>query len=65
MKNRSQVANTVFDCASVVAAWSTAHLSHQHAVIVQRELADLSTALRRQAVRIRNGDATSVYGDTP
>lgn len=51
----------VEECATKVGAWSTSHLPHDHALIVQGELVRISEYLRKRAEGIRTGTVTGLY----
>lgn len=56
-------AAVVADCASRVGGWSTAHLPHETALAVQKELLGLSHWLQARAMAIRAGTVVGVYDD--
>lgn len=54
-------ASVVDDCATKVGAWSTAHLPHETALVVQLELLSLAYYLRARSKAIRAGTVKGVY----
>jgi len=52
----------VNDCAAKVGSWSTAHLAHEDALMVQKELMKIHDWLRNRALAIKYGNFNGIYG---
>jgi hypothetical protein len=55
------IARAVADCATKVGSWSTAHLAHEQALLVQGELIKISKWLRERSEDIEASFVTGVY----
>lgn len=58
---KEHIASAIFDCSIVVGSWSTAHLPHDQALLVQRELIKISAHLKEISYDIGGGIKRGIY----